>query len=187
MKVPILTLSSALVKICQIPKVIFQTTYQFFFKFSISPQYPERWLLRIVLGQTLYTLVTRSPLKDKFVQLLSARVKFAKFFLSISKRQVNSSSIFYHFSLSQHVTALYILSLYIFYFGQKDPIKVPILTLSSALVEICKIANVIFQTTIQFFLKFCMFLQCHERWLLFTVLAHTLYTLIRRSPKIQGF
>ena len=38
---------------------------------------------------------------------------------------------------------------YLFYFGQKDPIKVPILTLSSALVKICQIPHVFFQTTAQ--------------------------------------
>ena len=53
----------------------------------------------------------------------------------------------HHSSLSLHITPLQILSSYIFYFGQKDPIKVPILTLSSALVKICKIPHVIFQAT----------------------------------------
>ena len=45
---------------------------------------------------------------------------------------------------------------YLSYFGQKDPIKVPILTLSSALVKICEIPRVIFQATSQFFFKFCI-------------------------------
>ena len=39
---------------------------------------------------------------------------------------------------------------YIFYFGKKDPIKVSILRLSSALGKICQIPYVIFQTTSQF-------------------------------------
>ena len=39
---------------------------------------------------------------------------------------------------------LQILRSYLFYFGQKDPIKVPILTLSSALVKICQISQVFF-------------------------------------------
>ena len=67
----------------------------------------------------------------------------------------------YHSSLSWQITL--ILSTYIFYVGQKDPIKVPILTLSSALVKICQIPHVIVQTTSQFFFKFCITLECHER------------------------
>ena len=71
---------------------------------------------------------------------------------------------------------------YIFYFGQKDPIKVPILAvLSSALVKICQIRHVIFQTTSQFFFKFCTTLQCHERWLLCTLLGRTLNSLHKRN------
>ena len=55
--------------------------------------------------------------------------------------------IFHHSSLQLHITPLSILISYIFYFGQKDPIKFSILTLSSALVQICQIPDVIFQTT----------------------------------------
>ena len=40
--------------------------------------------------------------------------------------------------------------------------KVPILTLSSILMIICRIRHVILQTTSQFLFKFCMNLQCHE-------------------------
>ena len=69
----------------------------------------------------------------------------------------------------------------IFYFGQKDPIKVPILTLSSALVKICQIPHVNFQTTSQFLSKFCITLQCHGTYLL-CILAQTIYTLLKRSP-----
>ena len=69
----------------------------------------------------------------------------------------------------------------IFYFGQKDLIKVPILTLSSALVNICKIPHVIFQATSQFFFKFCIPLQFHETLFLCTFLAQTIYTLLKRS------
>ena len=95
-KVPILTLSSTLVKICQIPHVIFQSTCQFFFKFCITHQCHERWLLSTVLAQT-FTFVTRNPLKCKFFRLSSAQVRFVKFLMSVLKRQVNSSSIFASF------------------------------------------------------------------------------------------
>ena len=71
--------------------------------------------------------------------------------------------ILHHSSLSWHITLLWILSSYLFYFGLKDPIKDPILRLSSALVKVCHIPHVNFQTTSQFFFKFCITLQCHER------------------------
>ena len=47
----------------------------FFFKFSITLQCHERWFLCTFLSQTLYTLLRRSPLKCKFLRLLSVRVK----------------------------------------------------------------------------------------------------------------
>ena len=45
--------------------------------------------------------------------------------------------ILHHSSLSWHITPLWILSSYFSYFGLKDPIKIPILRLSIALVKIC--------------------------------------------------
>ena len=71
--------------------------------------------------------------------------------------------IFHHSSLSWHMTPLWILDSYFFYFGLKDPILVPIVRLSSALLILCLIPHVIFQTTSQFFLEFCITLQCYER------------------------
>ena len=49
-------------------------------------------------------------------------------------------------SLSWQLIALWILRSYLFYFGQKDPIKIPIL---SVLEKICHIPHVISQTTSQ--------------------------------------
>ena len=62
--------------------------------------------------------------------------------------------ILHHSSLSWQITPLWFLSSYFFYFKLKDPIKVPILTLSSALVKMCHIPQAIFQTKSQFFFKF---------------------------------
>ena len=66
-----------------------------------------------------------------------------------------SLQILHHSSFSWHITSPWILSSYFSYFGLKDPIITPILRLSIALVKICHIA-VIFQTTSQFFFKFCI-------------------------------
>ena len=49
-----------------------------------------------------------------------------------------------HFSLSWQITPLRILSSFVFNFGLKDLIKIPILRLSSALLKICHICYVIF-------------------------------------------
>ena len=54
-----------------------------------------------------------------------------------------------HSSFSWQITPLWILSSYFFNLGLKDPIKIPILRLSSALVKMCHISHVIFQTTSQ--------------------------------------
>ena len=71
--------------------------------------------------------------------------------------------ILHHSSLLWHITSLWILSSHFSYFRLKDRIIIPILRLSIALVKICHIPHVIFQTTSQFFFKFCITLQCHER------------------------
>ena len=68
-------LSSAQVKICQIPYVNFETTSRFLSKFCIPLQFHERLLLCSFLAQTIYTLLNRSPLKWKSLRLSSARVK----------------------------------------------------------------------------------------------------------------
>ena len=65
--------------------------------------------------------------------------------------------IFHHSLLSWHITPLWILSLYFFYLGLKDLIKIPIWRLSGVLVEIYRIVHVIFQTTSQFFFLSSLF------------------------------
>ena len=52
--------------------------------------------------------------------------KFVKLLMSIFKQQVDSSSIFASFFTVMTHNSSGNLSSYIFYFGQKDPIKVPI-------------------------------------------------------------
>ena len=74
--------------------------------------------------------------------------------------------ILHHSSLSWHITPLRIWRSYLFYFGLKDPIKVPILRRSSALVKICDIPHAILQTKSQ---------------LLSSFLGQTLNTLQNRS------
>ena len=89
-----------------------------------------------------------------------------------------SLQILHQSSLSWHITPLWILISYLFYSGLKDPIKIPVLRLSSALMKICHIPRVIFQTTSQFFSNFVSPL---------SVIGQTLNTLQIRANESAGF
>ena len=97
------------------------------------------------------------------------------------KQQINSSLNFVPFFIVKTQNSSVNFKLIHFLLWTKDPIKVPILRLSSALVKICHVP-VIFQTTRQSFFKFCITLQCRKRSLLCTFLTQTIYTLLKRSP-----
>ena len=70
-----LWLSSARLKVCQIPYANFKRTSWFLYKFCIRLQFHEGLLICTFLAQTIYTLLTRSPLKWKSLRLSSAQVK----------------------------------------------------------------------------------------------------------------
>ena len=101
--------------------------------------------------------------------------------MSILNLQVNSSSYFSSvFSVITYNSSVSCTSC-ILYFEQKNPMKIPILILSSALMKICQIPHAIFQATSHFFFKFCMTLQCHKIYLFSTFLGQTFYTLHKRD------
>ena len=79
-------------KNCQIPHDIFQTASQFFINFCITLQCHETQLFCNFLAQALNTLFKRSPLKCKFLRLLSTQSKIRQIPHVILKRRVNSSS-----------------------------------------------------------------------------------------------
>ena len=64
-------------------------------------------------------------------------------------------------SISWKITPLYFFRSNVICFAQKEPIKVEILRISSTQVKIHQIP-LTFETTTQFFFKFCFTLQCHE-------------------------
>ena len=97
--------------------------------------------------------------------------------MSILKRQVNSSLDFSSFFSVMHISPLYIFSPYIFNFGQKDPMKVPILTFSSVLMKICQIYHVIFPSQVSFSSNFAWLFSV----LFCTFLGQTFYTLYKRD------
>ena len=72
------------------------------------------------------------------------------------------SPVLRHSLLSWKITPPQILSSYFFYFRSKNPNKVPIGRLSSALVKISQIPHVIFESKSQFSFKFCINIQCHQ-------------------------
>ena len=65
----------------------------------------------------------------------------------VLKWQVNSPSNLASFFIVMAHNSSVNFKLILFYFGLNDPIKVPILRLSSALVKICHISHVIFHTS----------------------------------------
>ena len=71
-----------------------------------------------------------------------------------SSRLWNDSSVFlqilHHSSLSWHINPLWILSSYFVYFRLKDPIKIPILRLSIALVKTCIFLMSFFKPQVSF-------------------------------------
>ena len=145
-----LTLASALVKICQIPHVIFQATRQIFqilHYFSMSWKTPPLYLF----SSNNVCFAQKDAIKVKCFETFECSGQN----LSNSLSQFSSDNwfplhILRHSSLSWQITPLSILSSYFFNFGLKDPIKISILRFSSALVKNCHIRHVIFQTTSQF-------------------------------------
>ena len=106
-KIIILTLSSVLIKICQILHVVSQTTSLFFFKFCMTVQCHE-----IPLPCTFYVkyyiLCTKATSQSaRFLVFLVPRSKFTKF-LSFLKHKIEFSSNFmWLFSIMRHSWSLY--------------------------------------------------------------------------------
>ena len=71
----------------------------------------------------------------------------------LEEQFLNSSSIFASFFIVMTHNSSVNFGCLNSYFGLKDPIKVPNLRVSSALVKTCHIPHVIFETTSQFFFK----------------------------------
>ena len=65
---------------------------------------------------------------------------------------------------------------------KRSPVKWKFLKLSSARVKFCQIPYANFKAMSRFLSKFCIPLQFHERLLLCTFLAQTMYSLLIKSP-----
>ena len=97
MKVPIFTLSSVLMKICQIPHVIFQTTSHFLFKFCMTLQCQTNIALRYCFRSNVYTLHKSSQKSENF--------HLDWIFLSKAYKDLNEkvqkSSVLWHWGVMQ--------------------------------------------------------------------------------------
>ena len=115
--------------------------------------------LQILLPYSVLSRITPlysfSSSNINFAQKGHIKMKFFETFKCSGQNLSNSSSqlwndksiplqILRHSSLSRQITPLGILSSYFFNFGLKDPIKISILRLSSALVKMCYIPHAIF-------------------------------------------
>ena len=106
MKVTILTLSSVLIKICQIRHVIFPTTSQFFFKFWMTLQCHERELLCIFFLVKYYILCTKGTNQSaNFWDFWVLGSKFTKF-LSFLKQKIALFFLKFCITLEYHETWL---------------------------------------------------------------------------------
>ena len=110
----IFRLSTAGVKVHQIPHVIFQTKNQFFFKVWISFQCHERSFFCTFLAETLHAIDKSSTSKCKFSDLPLLTLKFTKFLMSFLEPRVSFSSNFASlFSVMRHNSSvLFHLNLY---------------------------------------------------------------------------
>ena len=98
----------------------------------------------------------------------------------------NHKSVFlqnFHISSeSWKITPLYFFSSNNIYFAQKEPIKVKIFETFECSGQNLSNSFCQFWSDKSILSKFCIALQFHERWLLYTVLAQTIYILLKRIP-----
>ena len=119
--------------------------------------------------------------KIKFLQLKNyiQRIVLPYFHLTVHQIPYVISETISHFSRQNSSVFL---STNITYFRQKQLIKVKMFRPSTAHVKIHQIPHLIFQTKSQFFFKVWITLQRHDRQLLCTFLAETLFAIDKRSP-----
>ena len=182
-KLQFLRLSSARVKVCQIPYANFETTSWFLSRFCISLQFHEILFLCTFLAQRIYTLLKRSVLKWNFLRLSSARVKFCQIpYVNFETKSWFLSKFCIPLQFHERLFLCIFLAQRIYTLLKRSPLKWKSLRLFSNGVKICQSHYVNFETTRQFLSKFCIPLQFHEILFLSSFLVQTIYTLLKRSP-----
>ena len=157
-KVQIFRLSTARMKINQIPYVIFQATNQFWFKLCNTLQCHDTQFLLNFLTETVHDLEKKSP-----------SIHNIQTFVCSDESSPNSSCHFWnHKIIKDNSPTLF--SSNLIYFGQKYPNWSEYLGLLSSWMKSHQIPQVIFETTSRFSFKFLSF---------FNVMGHKSFVLFR--------
>ena len=120
MKIPILILSSVLMKICQIPHVIFQTTSQFFFKFCMTLQCHEIYSPVLFYVKCCILCTEGTSQSVNFLDFLVLGSKFTKF-LSFLKQKISFSSNFAPlFGIMRHISSILFLAETLYTFSKSS-------------------------------------------------------------------
>ena len=112
-----------LMKICQIPHVIFQTTSQILFKFCTVPQCHEIYFcvfLCIFLGQALHILYKRDQSKCNFFRLLSAGIKIHQILVIFETKISFSSNFAPLFGIMRHISSILFLAETLYTFSKSS-------------------------------------------------------------------
>ena len=125
----------------------------------------------------------KEPIKVKIFETFECSgQKLSNFLCQFWSDKSIPLQILYISSVSWKIIPLYFFSSNSIYFAQKEPIKMKIFKTLSAWVKFCQIPYANFETTSWFLYKFCIPLYFHDRLLLCSFLARTIYTLLNRSP-----
>ena len=125
MKVPILTLSSVLMKICQIPYVIFQTTSQFLFIFACFFSVTKD-NYSVLSPVKRYNFARKRPIKVQIFETFECSNQNSPNSCHFWNNKLVFLQILHRSSVSWNITPPYFLSWNFIYFQQKQPIKVHI-------------------------------------------------------------
>ena len=153
-----MTLSSSLVKTCQIPHAIFQATiHKSVFLQILHHSSMSYYLQYHFSSSNNIVFAQKEPIKVKMFETFECSGQN----LSNSLCQFwNDKSIplqiLYPSSVSWKITPLYFFSSNNIYFAQKELIKVKILRFSSGQVKTCQILYANFETKSPFLSKFCI-------------------------------
>ena len=160
LKCKFMRLSSAQVKIRQIPHVNFEATSQFpskFASFFIVMTHNSSVDFKLIH----YLLWTKgSHQSPNFDTFECSGKNLPNSLCHFPNHKSVFLQILHHSSVSWKITPLYFFNSNNVYFAQKEPIKVKVLRLSSARVKNFQNPHVNFETS-QFLCKFFIILQCH--------------------------
>ena len=134
--------------------------------FPLQILYPSSSFMKdyssvLFLAQTIYTLLKRSPLKWKFLRLMSLQVKiFQSSYVKFEMASPIVTKFCIHLQFNEILCTL--LAQLIYTLLKRSPLKLNVLRNSRARLKFCQIPYANFETTSRFRSKFCMLFQFHE-------------------------